>query len=337
MNRVKTVVERLRARVGARRFNWLSTLLLIGVGSLTVHVLIRDELHTSALLYVGLPFAGALAITVLRPAAGTGVWRRYLDFSLTSLVVLLGSSIVLFEGFVCVLMFLPIYFLVTTACFVFLWLWERIGARGNRNFLAVLPLVILASSLEGTTEATSFERVNQATAITTAALTPQEIMANLTRPIDLDADRHWLLSVFPMPYLVEAESIAPGAVHRVHTRYHRWFVANTREGMLRLEILEAEPTRIRTRIVDDTTFYATYLTQIGTEIELTPLDGGQTEISLRIEYRRNLDPAWYFHPLQQFAMRRMGEFFIEQAMVRSRDGQYPAHRTVEGSDKPPDV
>ena len=51
-------------------------------------------------------------------------------------------------------------------------------------------------------------------------------------------------------------------------------------------------------------------------VALTPLDEGRTEISLRIDYRRNLDPAWYFHPLQQFAMGKMVEFFIEQVMVR---------------------
>ena len=230
--------------------------------------------------------------------------------------MLLGSSIVLFEGFVCVVMFLPIYFLVATACFVFLWLEERAGERGSKNLVAVFPLLILASSLEGTTEGLSFERITHATATTTAQLTPEQIMANLVRPIDLDRDRHWLLSVFPMPYRVEAETLASGAVHRVHTRYHRWFVANTREGVMRLEILDVEPTRIRTRVVDDTTFYATYVTQIGTEITMTPLDEGRTEISLRIDYRRNLDPAWYFHPLQQFAMGKMAEFFIEQVMVR---------------------
>lgn len=321
MKGLRAVVERMRSRIGARRFNWLSTLLLIGVGSLTVHFLLRDELRSSALLYVGLPYLGAVAITILRPAVpGTRVWRRYLDFSLTSLIVMLGSSIVLFEGFVCVVMFLPIYFLVATACFVFLRLEERAGERG-KNLVVVFPLLILASSFEGTTEGLSFERVGHATATMTAELAPEQIMANLVRPIDLDRDRHWLLAVFPMPYRVEAKSLAPGDVHSLHTRYHRWFVANTREGVLRLEILDVEPTRIRTRIVDDTTFYASYLTQIGTEVSLTLVGEGRTEISLRIEYRRNLDPAWYFHPLQQYAMSRMAEFFIEQVMVRSQDGR----------------
>lgn len=320
MNRLRVEVERMRARVGPRRFNWLSTLLLIGVGSLTVHFLLRDELHTSALLYVGLPYLGAVAITILRPAVpGTRVWRRFLDFSLTSLIVLLGSSIVLFEGFVCVVMFLPIYFLIATACFVFLRLEEWVGER-SKNLVVVFPLVILASSFEGTTEELSFERVSHATATVTADLTPEQIMANLTRPVDLERDRHWLLSVFPMPYRVEAESLAPGAIHSLHTRYHRWFVANTREGVLRLEIVDVEPTRIRTRIVEDTTYHAAYLKQIGTEVSLTPLSGGATEISLRIDYRRNLDPAWYFHPLQQYAMSRMAEFFVAQVMVRAHLG-----------------
>ena len=45
----------------------------------------------------------------------------------------------------------------------------------------------------------------------------------------------------------------------------------------------------------------------------------RTEITLRLDYRRNLDPAWYFHPLQQFAMREMAAFFIDEVLIRRPD------------------
>ena len=308
---------RLGARYGERRVAWLATLLLIGIGSIAVHVLVRHQLHSSALLYVGLPYLGALAIVIVRPRkSNQGVAHRYRDFSLTSLVVFLGSSVVLFEGFVCVLFFLPIYFLVVSIAFAGDWLAARSDRKHGRTLGIVLPVVVLASSFEGTTEAFSAERMAYVEASRIADLTPQQVMRNLTLPIELDADRGWLLSIFPMPYRVDADSVEPGAVHRMHTRYHRWFVTNTHEGELQLEIVELETHRLTTRVVHDTTFFSTYLSQTGSEVLLTPVSADRTKISLRLDYRRNLDPAWYFHPLQQFAMREMAVFFIEEVLAR---------------------
>ena len=82
---------------------------------------------------------------------------------------------------------------------------------------------------------------------------------------------------------------------------------------------EFEPNRLSTRVVHDTTFFSTYLSQIGSEVWLTPVGPNRTEITLRLDYRRNLDPAWYFHPLQQFAMREMAAFFIDEVLSRRPD------------------
>ena len=160
------------------------------------------------------------------------------------------------------------------------------------------------------------ERVTYATATRVANLTPDQVKRNLARPIDLNKKRNWLLSIFPMPYLIDAGSLNPGDIHYVYTRYHRWFVTNTHEGEQHLKILDVTPTEVHTRVVHDTTFFSTYLTQIGSKISLNQIAPGQTQITLRIDYRRNLDPAWYFHPLQQYAMSQMAGFFIDEVMIR---------------------
>lgn len=282
-------------------------------------MLVRSELHASALLYVGLPYLGALTIVLLRPPKSDARWwHAYRNSTLTSLVVLLGSSVVLFEGFVCVVMFLPIYFLVVSIAFVGAW-WSNCGqGKGGKTLGVLLPVMALSSSFEGTTETLSAERNAQADASRIVAQPPEQIMANLLLPIDLDVDRGWLLSIFPMPYRVDAESLERGAVHRMHTRYHRWFVTNTHEGEVHLQIVDFEPTRPRTRVVHDTSFFATYLTQISSELTLTP--------TVRpLDYRRNLDPAWYFRPLQQFAMREMAALFIDKVLVREPDAEEFGH------------
>lgn len=188
MKRLRAGMNRLRARYGERRVNWLATLVLIGIGAGGVHLLARHNLDSSALLYVGLPYLGALAIVVVRPQrSNQSIAHKYRDFALTSLVVFLGSSIVLFEGFVCVLFFAPIYFLVVSLGFVIDWLAERSAKKRGRTLGIVLPVVILGSSLEGTTEAFSAQRMAHVEASRTANLTPEQVMRNLTRPMNLDA------------------------------------------------------------------------------------------------------------------------------------------------------
>ena len=296
--------------------NPVALLLLIGAASVAVRILSHYEFESTALLYIGLPYLIALAIAVLRPEKSTRRWwHEYRDGLLSALVVMLGSSIVLFEGFVCVLFFLPIYLFVFT--FVFLARWYIVWRERNRSTSggSVLPLLFVVLSLEGTTPTLTVDRDNSVSAVKTTVLSRVQVLRNLAKPIDLKTDRHWMLSIFPMPHEIVAGSLNVGDIHRVRTRYRRWFFANTHEGEMRLEIAEVSPNRVRTRIIEDSTFFATYLETKGTEITLTPTAEG-TRIALRIDYRRKLDPSWYFQPLQQYAVGQMAEFLIDEVMIR---------------------
>ena len=216
----------------------------------------------------------------------------------------------------CVLYILPVYFLVVSIAFGGAWLSNRVKTRGGKTFGALLPIVVLGSSFEGSMETLSAERIGHAQASRVVEMAPERVMGNLLLPIELDVERNWMLAIFPMPYRVEANSLETGAIHRMYTRYHRWFVTNTHEGEVHLEIVDIEPDRLRTRVVHDTSFFSTYLNQLGSELTLTRIDSNRTEIHLRLKYRRNLDPAWYFRPLQQFAMHEMAGFFIDEVLIR---------------------
>ena len=317
MNGLNAFMDWLEDRLRARLAIWWVIGLLVAVAAIGVAWLAQFGQAASALLYIGVPCTLAFAITLLRPPKPDQPWwRQYSELSVISLIVFLASSIVLNEGFICIVFFAPIYFLVVSIVFLCHRFMVNRKRRSSKAMVSVLPLLILVSALEGTTDSLSLERVTYATATRIADRTPDQVMRNLTGPIDLNRKRNWLLSVFPMPYRIDAGSLAPGDIHHVHSRYHRWFVTNTHEGELRLKIVAVTPTEVRTRVIHDTTFYSTYLTQLGTRITLNEIAPGQTEITLRIDYRRNLDPAWYFHPLQQYAMRQMAGFFIEEVMIR---------------------
>ena len=309
----------LQDRYGATRVNAIAWILLVGVASIAVRFLIQYDFDTSALLYVGIPYLISLVIVLYRPVrTNEKWWHQYRDHSLTALSVFLASSIVLFEGFVCVVFFLPIYFFIVSMAFVIRWIGVSRERRRGSTYAVVLPVLILASSLEGTTEFLTMPRESHVIVAKTANLTTEQVTENIAKPFDLRKDRHWMLALFPMPYEIEAGSLSPGDVHHVRTRYHRWFVTNTHEGELQLRIVEVQPNRIRTEFLHDTTFFSSYLTPLRTEITLTELSPVETEISLRIDYERKLDPAWYFHPLQQYGVARMAEFLIDEVMIREQ-------------------
>lgn len=317
MNKLKSLWQRQEHRFGKTRPKIFVALALIGISSLIIRMLMQYEFHTSALLYVGLPYMIAFFIVATQPMSEKDVWwYKYRDHNVTAMVIFLASSIVLFEGFVCILFFMPIYFFVVWIVFLINRLSRNSKNGGGKMYSSVIPILILLSAFEGVSENLSFDRDSSVVVSKITNRSAAEIMDNLAQPIALEKDRHWLLSIFPMPYEIQAGSLNAGDIHLVKTRYHRWFVTNTHEGELRLKIVEATDKKVRTQFLDDTTFFSAYLTPIGTEITLDEISENQTSITLRIDYRRKLDPAWYFHPLQQFAVNKMAEFLIDEVMIR---------------------
>jgi hypothetical protein len=295
----------------------LALLGVVGLASISIQLLIRFEFAQSALLYVAVPYVVAVLITLFRPLHKPDTWwREYLSHSTTALVIFLASSAVLFEGFICVLFFMPIYFLGVSVAFVARWIRVTRANRHGRTYAHALPILIAFLSLEGTSEMTTVDRYNIATATATTSASPASILANLAAPIEVPSSDDWMLGVFPMPVAIEAGSLNAGDVHRVHTRYHRWFFTNTHEGVIELRIDSVTPERVTATFVRDTSYFSSYVTLIGSEITISTGKDDQTDVCLSIYYERRLDPAWYFQPIQQYAMETMAAHLIQEVMIR---------------------
>ncbi|PWQ95384.1 hypothetical protein DKW60_14990 [Leucothrix pacifica] len=226
-----------------------------------------------------------------------------------SLIIMLASSAILFEGFLCVVMFMPIYFGVIFIVFLIKLAYEHNKSK-SRLHLHVLPLLLFVAALEGISPELSFNRYNAVSATKVVNASIPEVKHNLIQPVELNQERHWFLSLFPMPYQMDAKALEEGDIHTIHYRYHRWFVTNTHEGYTKLKVAEVSDRSIRLEVLDDTSYLATYLNALGTEISMHPLDGGSTEVTLTIKYERLLDPAWYFDPMQKYATKLVGEYLI---------------------------
>jgi len=310
-------LDGLQDRFGQKRIVMLAVLVIAGLASLAIQQLIRYDLDHTALLYLAVPYGVAVLITLLRPYQEHDKWwERYISHSVTALVVFLASSVVLFEGFICVLFFMPIYFFGVTLAFIASWIAVARSERRSKTYATAIPLLIAFLSVEGTSEVTTFDRHNKATATAMTTIPRQQLLQNLATPFDLPSSDDWMLGLFPMPHTIEAGSLEVGDIHRVHTRYHRWFVTNTHEGVIELRIDSVTPERVAISFVRDTSFFSSYVRLIGSEIQLATDENGLTHVSLAVSYERRLDPAWYFQPVQQYAMETMAAHLIEEVLIR---------------------
>lgn len=307
----------LEGRLGRRRMTMLALLLIAGLASVLIQILGQLELDHTALLYLALPYGVAVLITLIRPYGEPDTWwMRYVSHSVSALVVFLMSSVVLFEGFICVLFFMPIYFIAVTLAFIAHGIAVAWAARRSRTYSLAIPLLVAFLSLEGTSDATTFDRRSHVTVRTTTTATPEELLRNLAMPFELPDSDHWMLGLFPMPHTIEAGSLEAGDVHRVHTRYHRWFVTNTHEGVIELRIDSVTPERVTASFISDTSYFSTYVRLEGSEIRFETDRRGLTHVSLTIRYERSLDPAWYFQPIQSVAMEAMANHLITEVLIR---------------------
>lgn len=310
-------LDRMATRFGRKRIVMMGLLVIAGIASILIQQLGRHDLDHSAMLYLAVPYSVAVLITLLRPYSKPDKWWEiYISHCLSALVVFLMSSVVLFEGFICVLFFIPIYFIGVTLAFIAHGCVVAYDARKRKTYSLAIPLLVVVLSVEGTSDVTSFDREATATATVATELTPTQLLENLATPFELPESSNWMLSVFPMPHSIEAGSLQVGDIHRVHTRYHRWFVTNTHEGVIELRLDSVSPERVTISFVKDTSYFSTYVRLIASEFRFTTDEHGVTNVSLTIRYERRLDPAWYFQPMQAYAMESMAAHLIEEVLIR---------------------
>ncbi len=312
---LKMVSNYFVERLGRVRTTVLAWLLSVGIVALIIHTLILTNLNRSALLYLCVPYGVSIIIALLRSYdEPTSIYKSYISHMLSATIFFLATSIILREGFICIIFFMPIYYLMVSVAYLAQAYYR--SKNSDKLYSMTFPVLVLLMSLEGTHQSLSLPRDSYIEVSKIVPMSTAQIKDNLAKQFDLQKHRHWMLSIFPMPYRIEAGSLNPGDVHKIYTRYHRWFVSNTHYGEAELLIEDVSENRIKTKMLSDSTYFSSYVKVYGTEVTLKPLEVNRTEIKLRIDFRRRLDPAWYFHPLQSFAIEEMAEYLIKEVMIR---------------------
>ena len=285
-------------------------ILAVGVGSVMYHLIVRGRLEQTAALFVGIPtvLAILLAMTPKAKTATGGIMK-----GLT--LALLLSGPLLGEGFICILMASPIFFIVGIVVSVIVdWIREKRHAT-----LSCLVLILLPMSIEGTSPKLSFNREETVQAAEIVAAAEPDVRAALSRSPRTDMSLPIYLRMgFPRPTGARGNGLEVGAPRTIH-----FAGGEGRPGDLRLKVAESRPGYVRFDAMSDTSKVAHWLDWESSEVNWTAVDALHTRVNWTVHFRRRLDPAWYFRPWERYGTRLAAEYLIRAnaTPVRQKQGE----------------
>ncbi len=277
-----------------RRSQWtlFSILVVATFGSVAMWLMgSRRELFlASGIYFVLVPGLLAALVSIIpfgRNQTRTGVVRA-------TTIGILASAIILREGFICVLLALPLIIpIVALAAWMF-------GPPDDRAPRYVIPILFLGLSAEGvvyqppTTIEVTRSRIMEAA--------PGEIQTVFGGPARLPSIEPLLLRLpFPTPTTVDGRATAIGDRLTVHF---------SPGGRLEMELVEQRSTAMVWAVVDDTTPLADWMALHRIEITWTGT-ASTTAVDVTIEFDRALAPAFYFDPLQRWGVGEMAEVMLD--------------------------
>ena len=265
------------------------------VTALGFYVTVATGRGDSALLFVGLPGGLALLLALFpKPESVHGV-----VFLTVTICLLLGAAL-LQEGAICLLMAAPLVYGIAHGVAGLVQLVDK-----DVRVAFGLPLLALVA-IEGVVPTLRIAPVQTVTVTRQVALAPADVQASVGAGPRFGAPRQLLLRLgYPTPDHASGPGVDVG---------QRWHIGQ-HGGAIITEVTAAEPyrdgRRITFRRVSDTSM--TNHSLIWRTADLTWASGpdGGSEVRLRMEFERRLDPSWYFGPMEDAFVRAAENYLLD--------------------------
>lgn len=288
------MTERSRQDDRRGRKEMIALILAVAAASFLYRLATETHLEHTALVFIGVPTVLAVVLA-MTPWATTA---RGTIFRATTLALLL-AGIALGEAFVCILFAAPLIYLVTFGVAAVIdWTDKRRG-RSRAGFAQAPVLVLLAAAIpamEGVVPRFEFPRDAEATATRIVPATPAEVERALAAPMRFDRPLPAFLQLgFPTPGATTGSGLRVGDTRTVA------FAHGHHPGTLAMRVRASGPGRVVFTPVGDDSYITHWLSWRSAEVRWRAVPGG-TEVRWTLRYRRRLDPAWYFAPLERYGV-----------------------------------
>lgn len=294
--------EGQRARAGM-----VALIVAVALASGAYRILIGHNLQQTAALFVGLPALLAIVVVLMAtPRSAIAVACKAVTVGLLVSLIFLG------EGVVCVVMSAPLFYFVAIAIAS---LMQRPGAEplNTLRSCAVL-LVLVPMTLEGATPATTFSRDETVTVAKIVHATPDAIACAIVAQPRFDrALPFYLRAGFPRPVASRIDRRGAAPRWTIQMRGGEMHVdgMEPRSGDLVLELAESRPGFVRWRALSDTSHMTHFLNWQEVVVRWDRVGAHETNVTWTVRYRRGLDPAWYFGPMERYAVGLAAGYLID--------------------------
>ncbi|MGA7914723.1 MAG: hypothetical protein WCA00_05765 [Candidatus Acidiferrales bacterium] len=270
----------------------------VAVAGILYRIVVLGRLEQTSLLFIGIPAVLAvLAALTPKPESTTGAILKGIT------IALLLSGVLLGEGFICIVMASPLFYVV--GLFVG---WAIGVSRKKHNATLSCVLLILAPmSLEGVTPWLSFNRDETVQASQIVNASALEVTQALDRSPRTDLPLPpYLRMGFPRPVQAFGTGLEPGATRTIH-----FAGGEGKPGDLLLRVEQSQPGFVHFAVVADHSKIAHWLDWNSSDVTWTALDLHHTQVTWTIHFQRRLDPAWYFSPWERYAVRLAANYLIQ--------------------------
>lgn len=299
-------MDELEPSAGRRRIEpaqwWVIALAIAFMaGSVLYRYLTNARYAHSAAMFIGIPAVLAILLA-LTPKAKTvtGGIVKGITLALLVLAPLLG------EGYLCILVAAPLFYIVGLAVGLPIDAMRRRNRNGQT--LTCIVLVLLPMCLEGVKPELSFDR-RQVVEVNRVVDAPVEsVEAALADAPRIDRRLPGFLRIgFPRPLAASGTGLNIGAERRILFSGAEGDPA----GYLVMRIAKRSPGYVRYETVSDGSKLTQWIRWDDSEVSWMPMDAQHTRVTWRVHFERGLDPAWYFAAWERAAVREAAGYLID--------------------------
>ena len=282
----------------------------VAIASLLYRLLVAHNLEQTAALFIGIPALLAIVVVfAVRPESVVGVACKAVTVGLLVSLLFLG------EGVVCVVMSAPLFYAIAVAIGSSMeWAHRRHEKSDSTLFSCFILLAIVPMSLEGVTSITTLNRDEAVSASKIVHAPAVEVERALFAAPRFDRQRPFLLRAgFPAAVAsrIERQGREQHWVVQVRGGETRLNGMEPRTGNLVLALEDARPGLVRWRALSDSSHTTHFLDWRESIVQWEPIDAQTTRVSWTLTYRRGLDPAWYFGPMERYAAGLAAGYLID--------------------------
>jgi hypothetical protein len=291
-------IEDSPRKVTNAQWGLVALIVAFTLASILYRVLMHRNLGHSAAMFVGIPAVLAIVLA-LAPKAGTATGGILKGITLALLI----PAPLLGEGYVCILFAAPLFYIVGILVGVAVD-WNR---KKINQTLSCVALLALPMCLEGVVPQLTVDR-NQTAEVTKVVNTSEdkvETSLSLSPRVNTALPRYLRIG-FPRPLEAHGEGLSTGATRTIHFAG----AEGDPPGDLIMRVAEHRPGYVRFETISDASKLTQWVRWDSSEVSWKRIDATHTEVTWKINFEREVDPAWYFTLWERAAVHEGAKYLI---------------------------